>query len=261
MFNIEQMKKSRDQGIMLVPSEVDELINWAYARYQRKQQLNKEFGQLGKTEAYIENLAKTIYTNWPEADAHPWQAGGNSLKQDEARAAARNLLTGRTALNVGIGNGEADTKGSVPFAPLVAPAAPAVDAEYGQHVGRALRPLPPAAPFDFEARKLADLLSINRVYGKSGAAPKDHAHINAKPAQPNKFASHRAMTEAEHKAKRTIIAVLLDRTTQDHIEENAALLDCLLPRYTSDDSGLANGNNDGNYYSRADVLSLFDIAE
>jgi hypothetical protein len=36
MFDIEHMKKAREQGIMLVPCEVDELINQVYAEHMRK---------------------------------------------------------------------------------------------------------------------------------------------------------------------------------------------------------------------------------
>lgn len=39
--------------------------------------------------APLEDAAKAIYRLFPGAEAHPWQEGGNSIKQDEARRYAR----------------------------------------------------------------------------------------------------------------------------------------------------------------------------
>lgn len=40
----------------------------------------------------INKRAKEIYSSWPESSRYPWIEGGNSLKQDEARALARTDL-------------------------------------------------------------------------------------------------------------------------------------------------------------------------
>jgi hypothetical protein len=64
-----------------------------------------------------ERVAQAIYLKMPGSEAHPWVEGGNSLKQDEARAYARAALAAQgvpadseidalweKAATVGIGN-------------------------------------------------------------------------------------------------------------------------------------------------------------
>lgn len=249
MFDIEHMKKARQQGVMLVPSEVDELILWAYARRNAP--------------LYIDRAGIGQPSMLPPVDWFLAERISNEDHVNEALLAFKEDPTGDNATGVIVAAltvYRADTLALPPgnvgiaalpgyanamhvaaltpspaFVALVAPAAPAVG-----HENMQLRDGFPLIP---------DALgyACAAIRAQVVPAPTEPAHING-------FADS------------NVYAALHARDFSVEIEPSAAAIDKLIPVYVcaltlSGTLEPTCNMLEGSYFARDDVLALFDVAD
>lgn len=94
-MNDEQLTKLREEGRVWAKEKyIDDENCWAMAEEYFVSKVTEAY-LLGRSEA-VEPIAKAIYDqmSYTENGVKPeWVVGGNSLKQDEARAIARKAIT------------------------------------------------------------------------------------------------------------------------------------------------------------------------
>jgi len=226
-MNIAQLKIDVANGVMIGRETWKQLVEWAYERRHVEpneanfHRLVKHCGLSKKQEGYVMGAYRQSFDTAPRENlpgTGPHVSVG--IKLDPAYIAFDND----------------SVRGSGPFVPLVAPAAPAVDS---------------VIAYRLDASGIPKPVTAIEVFNAVVPAPTDNAHINP--------ANQAAKTVVDVSKPNAILRNPANGYIV-HATPDADMLDQCLPRYGIRFATIVTRAN-GEYYKRDDVLSLFGCSE